>query len=81
MAAKTGSADLTSAPKLIDGQERVLKHTWVAGWFPADEPRFVLVVFVHRTYFTSSHNAVWIAQQFLTRDVVARWLADQGIVP
>jgi penicillin-binding protein 2 len=81
MAAKTGSADLTSEGRLINGEERVPKHTWVAGWFPADEPRFVLVVFVNRTYFTSSHNAAWIAQQFLTRDVVIRWLADQGVVP
>jgi len=73
MAAKTGSADLTSAA-VEDG--RVLKHTWVAGWFPAEDPVGILVVFVHRTTRTSSHGAVWLARQFLTRPAVAAWIAE-----
>lgn len=73
MAAKTGSADLTSGA--VDGN-RVLKHTWVAGWFPAEDPVGILVVFVHRTTRTSSHGAVWLARQFLARPAVAAWIAE-----
>lgn len=74
MAAKTGSADLTSTA--VDGS-RVLKHTWVAGWFPAEDPVGILVVFVHRTTRTSSHGATWLARQFLKRPEVTAWLAEE----
>jgi penicillin-binding protein 2 len=81
MAAKTGSADVADEPRLFpDGRERVPKHAWVAGYFPADAPRAVLVVFVHRTYFTSSHNAAWIARQYLQRPAVRAWLAAEGVI-
>ena len=63
VAAKTGSADLQGRTE--DG--RVRKHTWFAGWFPAREPRYVCIVFCHDTLVTSSHSAVWIAQDFLER--------------
>lgn len=76
MAAKTGSADLTSTA--VDGT-RVLKHTWVAGWFPAERPVGVLVVFVHRTTRTSSHGAIWLARQFLTRPAVAEWVRERSL--
>jgi cell division protein FtsI/penicillin-binding protein 2 len=73
MAAKTGSADVTS---VAGDDNRVIKHTWVAGWFPAEKPVGILVVFVHRTTATSSHSAVWLARQFLKRPAVAAWIAE-----
>ncbi len=74
MAAKTGSADVTS---VAVEDKRVLKHTWVAGWFPAENPVAILVVFEHRTTQTSSHSAIWLARQFLKRPAVSAWVAEQ----
>ncbi len=74
MAAKTGSADVDSKP--VDG-DRVLKHTWVSGWFPAENPVGILVVFEHHTTRTSTHGAVWLARQFLLRPVVQAWIAEK----
>jgi penicillin-binding protein 2 len=68
MCAKTGSADLSDEPVLAaDGKEHVRKHTWVAGWFPPEEPVAVLVVFVDDTLAKASQSAVWIARQYLQR--------------
>jgi cell division protein FtsI/penicillin-binding protein 2 len=75
LAAKTGSADLTSK-RIAPGDERVLKHAWVAGYFPADKPVGVLVVFVHQTTRTASHSAVWLARQFLERPELKAWLEE-----
>lgn len=66
VAAKTGSADLQGRTE--DGKVR--KHTWFAGWLPVDRPRYVCVVFCHDTRVTSSHSAIWIAQDFLERPAV-----------
>ncbi len=68
-AAKTGSGDYRPPPKgeSADGENRVRKHTWVGGWFPAEDPRYVLVVFEFDTIATSSHGAIWLAAQFLRR--------------
>jgi penicillin-binding protein 2 len=74
MAAKTGSADVSS--KAVE-ENRVLKHTWVAGWFPAENPVGVLVVFEYHTTRTSNHGAIWLARQFLTRPAVRTWIAEQ----
>jgi len=74
MAAKTGSADVTS---VAVEDKRVLKHTWVAGWFPAEDPVGILVVFEHRTTRTSTHSAIWLARQFLKRPAVSAWIAEQ----
>ncbi len=74
MAAKTGSADVDA--KRIDG-DRVLKHTWVSGWFPAEHPVGILVVFEHHTTRTSTHGAVWLARQFLLRPAVKAWIAER----
>lgn len=78
-AAKTGSADYhpgmvpqrngRGAP--LDAYTRGMrKHTWVAGWFPAEEPRYVVVVYLHDTSATASHSAVYVASQFLRRPEV-----------
>src|SRR5688572_4650869 len=57
VAAKTGSADLESAPE--DGAPG-RKHAWVAGWVPAGDPQLVFVVFEHDTLATSTHGAIYL---------------------
>lgn len=73
VACKTGSADIGKGP-VPDGaggwREGMRKHTWVAGWFPAEQPEFVFVLLVHDTSATSSHGAVQLAGQFLQRPEV-----------
>jgi penicillin-binding protein 2 len=74
MSAKTGSADIASkAVVMADGGRRVRKHTWIAGWFPPEDPVAVLVVFVDDTLVTSSHSSAWIARQFLRRPEVQQY--------
>ena len=50
----------------------------MAGWFPADDPVAVVVVYVHDTSTTSSHVATYVMSQFLTTDAVADWFREQG---
>ncbi|MBL6719789.1 MAG: hypothetical protein ISQ08_00095 [Planctomycetes bacterium] len=75
-ACKTGSADITGAeggwvPDGEGGWKRgVRKHTWVAGWFPAEAPEFVVVLLVHDTSATSGSGAVHVMSQFLRREEV-----------
>jgi cell division protein FtsI/penicillin-binding protein 2 len=70
LAAKTGSADYrATAPG-----EPVRKHTWIAGWFPADDPVAIVTVFLHDTSATSSHSAVYLASQFLRDPAVAEYV-------
>ncbi|MEX1024061.1 MAG: penicillin-binding transpeptidase domain-containing protein [Planctomycetota bacterium] len=77
VAAKTGSADITTAR---EGAGRtVRKHTWVAGWLPADDPKVTFVVFLHDVSVTSSHSAVYVARQFLTQPETVAWLRAAGI--
>lgn len=78
VAAKTGSADLTSR-RDGKGDLVVRKHTWVAGWVPAVDPVAVFVIFVHDTRTTSSHGAVYVARQFLLQDAVRSWLGQRGV--
>lgn len=79
VAAKTGSADLERATE--GGDRRVLKHAWLASYFPAEAPRAVLVVFCYRTKATASRSAVWIAQQYLQHEAVRTWLEREGVLP
>ncbi|MEM9802198.1 MAG: penicillin-binding transpeptidase domain-containing protein [Planctomycetota bacterium] len=80
LAAKTGSADYREG--LVPGFDRrgdpvaryvmgMRKHAWLAGWFPSDAPRYVVVVYMHDTSATAGHSAVYVAKQFLTSDAVA----------
>jgi cell division protein FtsI/penicillin-binding protein 2 len=79
MAAKTGSGDIgVERFETADGQARVRKHTWLVGYFPAEAPRYALVVFCHDTLQTASHTSVWIARQFLQREDVRAFLAQDG---
>jgi penicillin-binding protein 2 len=77
VAVKTGSADIMS--RQDQGDPKVLKHTWVAGWLPAEKPELVFVVFVHRTMATSSHGAVYVARQLLRQPEVRAWVAARGV--
>lgn len=71
MAAKTGSGDIDTEVFITpDGRPRVRKHTWLVGWFPAERPRWVVVVFCEDTLQTASNSAIWIARQFLRRPEV-----------
>jgi cell division protein FtsI/penicillin-binding protein 2 len=79
VAAKTGSADLRSSD--FESDERVLKHTWLAAYFPPTQPRYVLVVFCDSTRATASHSAVWLAQQFLQSPTVRAWLERRELGP
>ncbi|HJP00391.1 MAG TPA: penicillin-binding transpeptidase domain-containing protein [Planctomycetota bacterium] len=71
LAAKTGSADYAAMNDVMAASLRgtkrpeMRKHAWLAGWFPADDPVAVLVVYLHDVGFTSSHTAVHVASQFL----------------
>jgi cell division protein FtsI/penicillin-binding protein 2 len=78
VAVKTGSADLVGRR---DGDARGRKHTWVAGWAPADDPRVVFVVFVHDTTATSGHGAAHLARDLLNEPTVRAWLAERGVTP
>jgi len=86
LACKTGSADvwkfdpdapLTEADRadMLAGKWR--KHTWIAGWFPADAPRGILVVYLHDVSETASKSAIWIAAQFLQEPAVQRFACGE----
>lgn len=83
VACKTGSADY--GPGMVPAdpraslastvwEEGVRKHGWVAGWFPAEDPVAVVVVYVHNTSTTASHVATHVLSQFLRTDEVRAWM-------
>lgn len=85
LAAKTGSADYRGGLVPPDGspdaplglfKKGMRKHTWLAGWFPAEEPRFVITVYVHDTSATASHSAAYVARKFLLTDAVQNLMAE-----
>ena len=85
VACKTGSADYRKGmvpdyPLTQRGQirwvEGMRKHTWVAGWAPAEDPKLVFVVYVHDTATTSSHGAVYLAAQLLASEAVQTYLSE-----
>jgi len=83
-ACKTGSADkrpLVSegdGDRRVDGQRKMIKQTWVAGWFPAEAPKAILVVMVHDTTETSTHTSVYVAAQFLRSAAVRSFVAGEA---
>ncbi len=79
VAVKTGSADLQGRKDDAEGHSVGRKHTWVAGWAPAEEPELFFVVFEHDTIATSSHGAVYLARQLLRQPEVLLWLAERGV--
>jgi cell division protein FtsI/penicillin-binding protein 2 len=86
LAAKTGSADYAKMTPEVLAQLKVpvgseparRKHTWVAGWTPADDPRLIFVVYLHDVGVTSTHSAVFVARQLLKRPEVRAYLAGGG---
>ncbi len=78
MAAKTGSADLESRQN-ADGESVVSKHTWLAGWAPAEDPQIVFCMFVYDTIATSSHSSVYVAQQLFRDPDVRAFLEARGV--
>ena len=52
------------------------KHTWLAGWFPAEDPVAVVVVYLHDVAFTASSTAVHVASQFLRSPEVKSFVAE-----
>jgi len=77
IACKTGSADIRTSR---EGEGRVVrKHTWVAGWVPAERPVAAFTIFEHDTRATSSHGAIYLARQFLQQPEVLAWLEQEGV--
>jgi cell division protein FtsI/penicillin-binding protein 2 len=82
IAIKTGSADFSpfreasDDPRYPAKKNRMRKHTWIAGWFPVEDPKAVFVIYLHDVSETSSHTAVWTARQFLGSHEVATWLLE-----
>lgn len=78
-ACKTGSADYQKG-KVPDGmggfEPGMRKHGWVAGWFPAENPVAIVVVYVHDTSTTSSHVATHVARQFLETPAVRGFVEE-----
>jgi cell division protein FtsI/penicillin-binding protein 2 len=80
-ACKTGSADKRPMPaeiggsdELVHGQRKTIKQTWIAGWFPVEKPKAILVVMLHDVTETSSHTSVYVAAQFLRSAAVRRFV-------
>ena len=80
LACKTGSADYQQG-QVSDGaggwEEGMRKHGWVAGWFPADKPEAIVVVYVHDTSTTSSHVATHVMRQFLSSRAVRQFVEQK----
>jgi cell division protein FtsI/penicillin-binding protein 2 len=83
LAGKTGSADYrsisrgeSSIPARM-GDDYMRKHAWFAGYFPADAPRYVVIVYVHDTAVTASHIATYMASQFLRLPEVQAFVAKE----
>lgn len=85
-ACKTGSADIGAIREIpgMPEEDRAAgaagksrKHTWVSGWFPADEPVAIVVVYLHNVTETASRTAIHVAAQFLQTPAV-RDLAAKG---
>lgn len=92
LACKTGSADFQPGRVPVNPlgpivtnveseawEDGMRKHGWVAGWFPVDRPRYVVVAYVHDTSTTSSHVATHLLSRFLTLPEVRGWLAERGV--
>jgi cell division protein FtsI/penicillin-binding protein 2 len=73
LAGKTGSADYSPmTPAYLselrlppNSRPQMRKHTWFIGYFPAESPTTVVVVYCHDIGVTASHSAVHVAAQFL----------------
>ena len=87
LACKTGSADIGEIVEVpgMPEEDRAAglanksrKHTWVAGWFPADEPVAIVVVYLHNSTETASRTAVHVTAQLLQTEAVRELVARKG---
>jgi cell division protein FtsI/penicillin-binding protein 2 len=85
---KTGSADtkeivgIDGAPsERKDGQKKMRKQTWIAGWFPVEAPKAILVVMLHDVIVNSDHSSVYVAAQFLHSPAVRRFVEGASSAP
>jgi cell division protein FtsI/penicillin-binding protein 2 len=85
-ACKTGSADISpfeDTPELTPADRADMlagkwrKHTWIAGWFPAEHPRAILVVYLHDVSETATRSSVYVAAQFLQQEAVRRFAGGE----
>jgi cell division protein FtsI/penicillin-binding protein 2 len=83
-ACKTGSGDyreFKDTPELLPQDRadmvagKLRKHAWVAGFFPAESPKAILIVYLHDVSETSSKTATYLAAQFLRTEALKRWVA------
>jgi penicillin-binding protein 2 len=84
-ACKTGSADVrpfVESPDMTPADRadmlagKMRKHTWIAGWFPAEKPRAILVVYLHDVSETATRSSVYVAAQFLQQAAVRRFACE-----
>ncbi len=82
LAGKTGSADykpmspgyLSELRLPTSKAPEMRKHTWFIGFFPAQRPTTVVVIYCHDIGVTSSHSAVYVASQFLSTPAVQAYV-------
>ena len=91
LACKTGSADyLTDDEQRVPKDPAALpsrspsgweegdrKHGWLAGYFPAEDPQFVVVVYCHDTSTTSSRIATYVTHELLTHPITRTFLDQE----
>lgn len=91
LACKTGSADyLTDDAQRVPvdpaappshgpaaWEEGDRKHAWLAGYFPAEDPQFVVVVYCHDTSTTSSRIATHVTRELLTHPLTRTFLDQE----
>lgn len=81
LAGKTGSADYRFISKPEGGATTgyMRKHAWFAGYFPAEAPRFVVILYVHDTATTASRITTYLASRFLQLPEVVEFLREEGV--
>jgi cell division protein FtsI/penicillin-binding protein 2 len=79
IAVKTGSADLVARSLPGQAGPRRGKHTWLAGWAPARDPKLIFVVFLHDTVATASHSAAVVGRQLFELPELRRYLTAEGL--
>jgi cell division protein FtsI/penicillin-binding protein 2 len=79
IAVKTGSADLVARSLPGQAGTRRGKHTWLAGWAPARDPKLIFVIFLHDTVATASHSAAVVGRQLFELPELRQYLTNEGL--
>lgn len=83
VAGKTGSADYAAfkpgagESSNNSANKKGRKHTWFAGWFPAEDPKAVFVIYLHDVSETSLYTSVHVARQFLQTQAVLSFVGAE----